>query len=45
MFQEYSRAIGQLYPDMRIEGQNYPPGPINKYAHSRRLGPARAHVA
>lgn len=30
MFQEYSRAISQLYPDIRIEGENYPPTPFNK---------------
>ncbi|XDV36883.1 hypothetical protein PO909_006598 [Leuciscus waleckii] len=28
---EYSRSISQLYPDIRIEGENYPPKPINKY--------------
>lgn len=31
MFQEYSRSISQLYPDIRIEGENYPPTTINKY--------------
>ncbi|KAJ8393615.1 hypothetical protein AAFF_G00058340 [Aldrovandia affinis] len=31
VFQEYSRSITQLYPDIRIEGENYPPKPINKY--------------
>ncbi|KAJ8338564.1 hypothetical protein SKAU_G00375300 [Synaphobranchus kaupii] len=31
VFQEYSRAISQLYPDIRIEGENYPPKPVNKY--------------
>uniref|UniRef100_A0A673ND83 Selenoprotein T n=1 Tax=Sinocyclocheilus rhinocerous TaxID=307959 RepID=A0A673ND83_9TELE len=31
VFQEYSRSISQLYPDIRIEGENYPPKPINKY--------------
>ncbi|KAI7802065.1 selenoprotein T2 precursor, partial [Triplophysa rosa] len=31
VFQEYSQAINQLYPDIRIEGENYPPKPINKY--------------
>lgn len=30
MFQEYSRAISQLYPDIRIEGENYPPTPFNR---------------
>lgn len=30
MFQEYSRAISQLYPDIRIEGENYPPTPLNR---------------
>ncbi|KAG9272171.1 selenoprotein T2-like [Astyanax mexicanus] len=32
VFQEYSRSISQLYPDIRIEGENYPPKPLNKYA-------------
>ncbi|KAG7249954.1 hypothetical protein CRUP_033870, partial [Coryphaenoides rupestris] len=31
VFQEYSRAISQLYPDIRIEGKNYPPTAINNY--------------
>ncbi|MCI4379726.1 hypothetical protein PGIGA_G00231610 [Pangasianodon gigas] len=31
VFQEYSRSISQLYPDIRIEGGNYPPKLINKY--------------
>lgn len=31
VFQEYSRAISQLYPDIRIEGENYPPKPLSKY--------------
>ncbi|MCJ8733825.1 hypothetical protein PDJAM_G00228140 [Pangasius djambal] len=31
VFQEYSRSISQLYPDIRIEGENYPPKLINKY--------------
>lgn len=31
MFQEYSHSISQLYPDIRIEGENYPPATINKY--------------
>uniref|UniRef100_A0A671KBL2 Selenoprotein T n=1 Tax=Sinocyclocheilus anshuiensis TaxID=1608454 RepID=A0A671KBL2_9TELE len=31
VFQEYFRSISQLYPDIRIEGENYPPKPINKY--------------
>uniref|UniRef100_A0AAY4CUS2 Selenoprotein T n=1 Tax=Denticeps clupeoides TaxID=299321 RepID=A0AAY4CUS2_9TELE len=31
VFQEYSRAIGQVYPDIRIEGDNYPPKTFNKY--------------
>ncbi|TMS01793.1 Selenoprotein T2 [Larimichthys crocea] len=30
VFQEYSRAISQLYPDIRIEGENYPPTPFNR---------------
>uniref|UniRef100_A0A674MGN9 Selenoprotein T n=1 Tax=Takifugu rubripes TaxID=31033 RepID=A0A674MGN9_TAKRU len=30
VFQEYSRAINQLYPGIRIEGENYPPTPFNK---------------
>uniref|UniRef100_A0A3Q3VV69 Selenoprotein T n=1 Tax=Mola mola TaxID=94237 RepID=A0A3Q3VV69_MOLML len=29
VFQDYSRAISQLYPDIRIEGENYPPTPFN----------------
>ncbi|KPP68624.1 hypothetical protein Z043_112681 [Scleropages formosus] len=31
VYQEYSRSISQLYPDIRIEGENYPPKAINKY--------------
>lgn len=31
MFQEYSRAINQIYPELRVEGSNYPPTTINKY--------------
>ncbi|TST60402.1 Selenoprotein T2 [Bagarius yarrelli] len=31
VFQEYSRSINQLYPDIRIEGENYPPKLLNKY--------------
>uniref|UniRef100_A0AAQ4RFH6 Selenoprotein T n=1 Tax=Gasterosteus aculeatus aculeatus TaxID=481459 RepID=A0AAQ4RFH6_GASAC len=31
-FQEYSRAISQLYPDMRIEGENFPPTAFNRCA-------------
>uniref|UniRef100_A0A672ZQN5 Selenoprotein T n=1 Tax=Sphaeramia orbicularis TaxID=375764 RepID=A0A672ZQN5_9TELE len=31
VFQEYSRAISQLYPDIRIEGENHPPTPFNRY--------------
>uniref|UniRef100_A0A3Q3SCA9 Selenoprotein T n=1 Tax=Mastacembelus armatus TaxID=205130 RepID=A0A3Q3SCA9_9TELE len=27
----YSRAISQLYPDIRIEGENYPPTPFNRF--------------
>ncbi|CAK6980822.1 selenoprotein T2 [Scomber scombrus] len=30
VYQEYSRAISQLYPDIRIEGENYPPAPFNR---------------
>lgn len=30
MFQEYSRAISQLYPDIHIKGENYPPAPFNR---------------
>lgn len=30
MFQEYSRSISQLYPDIRIQGENYPPTPFNR---------------
>ncbi|KAG2463546.1 SELT2 protein, partial [Polypterus senegalus] len=29
VFEEYSRTISQLYPDIRIEGGNYPPKPTN----------------
>lgn len=32
VFQEYARAISQLYPDIRIEGENYPPTPFNRWA-------------
>uniref|UniRef100_A0A3Q1JD22 Selenoprotein T n=1 Tax=Anabas testudineus TaxID=64144 RepID=A0A3Q1JD22_ANATE len=31
VFQEYARAINQLYPDIRIEGENYPPTSFNRY--------------
>uniref|UniRef100_A0A3B3RAE6 Selenoprotein T n=1 Tax=Paramormyrops kingsleyae TaxID=1676925 RepID=A0A3B3RAE6_9TELE len=31
VYQEYSWSISQLYPDIKIEGENYPPKPINKY--------------
>ncbi|KAI5104917.1 selenoprotein T2 precursor [Silurus meridionalis] len=31
VFQEYSRSISQLYPDIRIHGENYPPKLLNKY--------------
>uniref|UniRef100_A0A3Q3GAC6 Selenoprotein T n=1 Tax=Labrus bergylta TaxID=56723 RepID=A0A3Q3GAC6_9LABR len=30
VFQEYSKAISQLYPDIRIEGDNFPPTPLNR---------------
>lgn len=30
MFQEYSQAIGQVYPDIRIEGENHPPTSFNR---------------
>uniref|UniRef100_A0A3Q3KG69 Selenoprotein T n=1 Tax=Monopterus albus TaxID=43700 RepID=A0A3Q3KG69_MONAL len=29
VFQEYSRAIIQLYPDIHIKGENFPPTPFN----------------
>uniref|UniRef100_A0A1A7X1X2 Selenoprotein T n=1 Tax=Iconisemion striatum TaxID=60296 RepID=A0A1A7X1X2_9TELE len=31
VFQEYSNAISQVYPDIRIQGENHPPTPINKF--------------
>ncbi|KAJ0069092.1 hypothetical protein NL108_017766, partial [Boleophthalmus pectinirostris] len=31
VFQDYSRAINQIYPELRIEGSNYPPTTLNKY--------------
>uniref|UniRef100_A0A667ZGG3 Selenoprotein T n=1 Tax=Myripristis murdjan TaxID=586833 RepID=A0A667ZGG3_9TELE len=31
LFQEYARSISQLYPDLRIEGENYPPSPLSRY--------------
>lgn len=31
MFEEYSQAIQQLYPDVRIEGENYLPKPMYRY--------------
>uniref|UniRef100_A0A1A8FB79 Selenoprotein T n=1 Tax=Nothobranchius korthausae TaxID=1143690 RepID=A0A1A8FB79_9TELE len=30
VFQEYSNAISQVYPDIRIQGENHPPTPINR---------------
>lgn len=30
MFQDYSQAISQVYPDVRITGENYPPTPFNR---------------
>lgn len=30
VFQEYSRSISQLYPNIQIEGGNYPPKLLNK---------------
>uniref|UniRef100_A0A8C7ZUU6 Selenoprotein T n=1 Tax=Oryzias sinensis TaxID=183150 RepID=A0A8C7ZUU6_9TELE len=30
VFQEYSQAISQVYPGIRIQGDNYPPTPINR---------------
>uniref|UniRef100_A0A3B5M7K8 Selenoprotein T n=1 Tax=Xiphophorus couchianus TaxID=32473 RepID=A0A3B5M7K8_9TELE len=30
VFQEYSQAISQVYPDIRIQGENYPPTPLNR---------------
>ncbi|GAA6105733.1 selenoprotein T2 [Tachysurus ichikawai] len=33
VFQEYSSSISQLYPDIKIEGENYPPKLINKSVH------------
>uniref|UniRef100_A0A3B5B5Y8 Selenoprotein T n=1 Tax=Stegastes partitus TaxID=144197 RepID=A0A3B5B5Y8_9TELE len=29
VFQDYSQAISQVYPDIRIQGENYPPTPLN----------------
>ncbi|MBN3302034.1 SELT2 protein, partial [Amia calva] len=34
VFEEYSRSIGQLYPDIQIEGENYPAKPIYRYIAS-----------
>uniref|UniRef100_H3CH33 Selenoprotein T n=1 Tax=Tetraodon nigroviridis TaxID=99883 RepID=H3CH33_TETNG len=34
VYQEYSRAITQLYPDIRIQGENYPPTPFNRFMGS-----------
>uniref|UniRef100_A0A8C4XCG2 Selenoprotein T n=1 Tax=Erpetoichthys calabaricus TaxID=27687 RepID=A0A8C4XCG2_ERPCA len=34
VFEEYSRTISQLYPDIRIEGENYPPKPTNRFLAS-----------
>lgn len=31
MFEEYARSIRQLYPDIHIEGDNYPPKPILRH--------------
>uniref|UniRef100_A0A3Q2CEP7 Selenoprotein T n=1 Tax=Cyprinodon variegatus TaxID=28743 RepID=A0A3Q2CEP7_CYPVA len=31
VFQEYSQAISQVYPDIRIQGENYPPTPLNRF--------------
>uniref|UniRef100_A0A1A8P5Y7 Selenoprotein T n=1 Tax=Nothobranchius pienaari TaxID=704102 RepID=A0A1A8P5Y7_9TELE len=28
---EYSNAISQVYPDIRIQGENHPPTPINRF--------------
>uniref|UniRef100_A0A3B3RAG6 Selenoprotein T n=1 Tax=Paramormyrops kingsleyae TaxID=1676925 RepID=A0A3B3RAG6_9TELE len=33
VYQEYSWSISQLYPDIKIEGENYPPKPINYLAN------------
>ncbi|GLD68803.1 selenoprotein T2-like protein [Lates japonicus] len=30
LFQDYSHTINKLYPDIRIEGENYPPTPFNR---------------
>uniref|UniRef100_A0A3Q1GF94 Selenoprotein T n=1 Tax=Acanthochromis polyacanthus TaxID=80966 RepID=A0A3Q1GF94_9TELE len=30
VFQDYSQAISQVYPDIRITGENYPPTPFNR---------------
>uniref|UniRef100_A0A3B4UWE2 Selenoprotein T n=1 Tax=Seriola dumerili TaxID=41447 RepID=A0A3B4UWE2_SERDU len=30
VFQDYSHTISKLYPDIRIEGENYPPTPFNR---------------
>ncbi|KAI4787168.1 hypothetical protein KUCAC02_036644 [Chaenocephalus aceratus] len=29
VFQDYSRSISQVYPDITIQGENYPPSPFN----------------
>uniref|UniRef100_A0A3Q2QT71 Selenoprotein T n=1 Tax=Fundulus heteroclitus TaxID=8078 RepID=A0A3Q2QT71_FUNHE len=31
VFQEYSQAISQVYPDIRIQGENYPPTSVNRF--------------
>uniref|UniRef100_A0A3B4YFA0 Selenoprotein T n=1 Tax=Seriola lalandi dorsalis TaxID=1841481 RepID=A0A3B4YFA0_SERLL len=31
VFQDYSHTISKLYPDIRIEGENYPPTPFNRF--------------
>uniref|UniRef100_A0AAZ1WXT8 Selenoprotein T n=1 Tax=Oreochromis aureus TaxID=47969 RepID=A0AAZ1WXT8_OREAU len=30
VFQDYSQAISQVYPDIRIQGENYPPTAFNR---------------
>lgn len=34
MFEEYTQALYQRYPDIRIEGENYLPHPIYRYIAS-----------
>ncbi|MBN3282804.1 SELT2 protein, partial [Polyodon spathula] len=34
VFEDYARAVSQVYPDVRIEGENYLPKPIYRYIAS-----------